>query len=141
MEWRTTSLLDLEKAIPDIANALGQRRKVALYGELGAGKTAFVQAFCQWLGTTERPDSPTFSLINEYTYCDAHGQVATVHHLDLYRIQNIEEALDLGIEELLDDPWYCFIEWPQIIEPLLPADSAKLHIRVISDQERHLILS
>lgn len=141
MEWHTSSLLDLEKAIPAIAEALGQRRKVALYGELGAGKTAFVQAFCQWLATEERPDSPTFSLVNDYTYRDTSGLPAIVHHLDLYRIQNAEEALDLGIEEMLHDPWYCFIEWPQVIEPLLPADTARLHIRVVSAQERHLILS
>lgn len=141
MEWHTSSLLDLKKAIPEIAEALGQRRKVALYGELGAGKTAFVQAFCQWLGTEERPDSPTFSLVNDYTYCDASGQRAVVHHLDLYRIQNTEEAFEVGIEEMLHDPWYCFIEWPQIIEPLLPPDTARLHLRVVSAQERHLILS
>ncbi len=100
-----------------------------------------MQAFCRWLGTTERPDSPTFSLINEYTYRDAYGQTAKVNHLDLYRLRNAEEAFDLGFGELLSEPGYCFIEWPQLVEPFLPADTAKLHFRVVSAYERHLILS
>jgi tRNA threonylcarbamoyladenosine biosynthesis protein TsaE len=141
VEWHTSSLLDLERIIPDIAAALGQRRKVALYGDLGAGKTAFVQAFCRWLGTEERPESPTFSLVNEYTYTDPNGRPAVVRHIDLYRIKNVEEALDLGIEDMLHDSEYCFIEWPQIIEALLPADTARLHIGVVSATKRHLILS
>lgn len=112
MEWRTSSLTELDKIIPEIAAALGQRRKVALYGDLGAGKTTFVKAFCRWLGTVEHASSPTFSLINDYAYSDNAASPAVVHHIDLYRVKTVEEALDLGVEEMLYDPWYCFIEWP-----------------------------
>ena len=140
MKWLISSLPELEAAIPHIAQHLGPRRKVALYGELGAGKTTFVQVFCRWLGTADRPDSPTFSLVNEYTYRDSDGQLAQVHHIDLYRVEHLTEALDLGIEEMLYDPWYCFIEWPQIIEPILPPEAARLYWTVVSPTERHLLL-
>lgn len=142
MEWRVSSLSELDVVVPQVAEALDERRKVALYGDMGVGKTTFVQAFCRWLGTVERPDSPTFSLVNDYAYTDANGRPAWVHHIDLYRIERIEEALDLGIEEMFYDPWYCFVEWPQIVEPILPVTAARLHLRFVGGaDERLLVLS
>jgi len=140
MELFISSQIALDAAMPALAAALGNRRKIALYGDLGAGKTTLVQAFCRWLGVEDTPTSPTFSLINEYTYRDAGGSPALVHHLDLYRLKNLEEALDIGIEEILHDPWYCFIEWPQVIEPLLPEDTAKIHLDILSETDRRLLL-
>jgi len=127
MEWITHSETALDSVARAVAARLGSRRKVALYGEPGAGKTAFVRAFCRHLGVQDRPSSPTFSLINVYRYLDA-GQEALVHHIDLYRLGRLEEALDIGLEDVLDDPWFCFIEWPELIEPLLPADTARLYV-------------
>ncbi len=141
MEWHVYTLSDLDIVIPHISTALGARRKVALYGELGTGKTTFVQAFCRWLGTAERPDSPTFSLVNDYTYTGPDGRLAWIHHIDLYRIERLEEAIDLGIEEMLYDPWYCFVEWPQIIEPILPPDAAKLYLSLAVPDGRRIVLS
>ena len=140
MEILINSLAELDDAIPQLADILGPRRKVALYGDLGAGKTTLVQAFCRWLGVEELATSPTFSLINEYGYSDAEGIPALVHHLDLYRLKSTREALDIGIEELLYDPWYCFIEWPQIIESLLPEDTAKIQLDILSASARRMLI-
>lgn len=140
MEILVHSLSDLNEAIPRLAEVLGTRRKAALYGDLGAGKTTLVQAFCRWLGVHDAATSPTFSLVNEYGYTDAEGQPAMVRHLDLYRLNAVQEALDIGIEELLYDPWYCFIEWPGIIEPLLPEDTAKIHLDILSETARRLLI-
>ena len=140
MEILVHNLAELEEAIPRIADALGQRRKVALYGGLGAGKTTLVQAFCRWLGVAETPTSPTFALVHEYGFQDAAGNPALVHHLDLYRLKSAQEALDIGVEELLDDPWYCFMEWPQVIEPLLPENVAKIQLDIWSETARRLLI-
>ncbi|MEQ1745880.1 MAG: tRNA (adenosine(37)-N6)-threonylcarbamoyltransferase complex ATPase subunit type 1 TsaE [Saprospiraceae bacterium] len=140
MELLIPSLPALDAAIPALAEALGDRRKVALYGGLGAGKTTLVQAFCRWLGVADTPTSPTFSLVNEYAYRNTAGQHMRLHHLDLYRLKNTEEALDIGIEEILYDRWYCFIEWPQVVEPLLPEDTVKIHLDIVGTTQRHLIL-
>jgi tRNA threonylcarbamoyladenosine biosynthesis protein TsaE len=130
----------LPEHMPALAAALGGRRKVALYGELGAGKTTLVNAFCRYLGVREDTASPTFALINEYGYSGPDGRPALVHHLDLYRLRSLAEALDIGVEDVLDDPWYCFIEWPQLIEPLLPPDVAKIHLEILGKTERRLLI-
>jgi len=140
MELLISSPSALDAAMPALDTALGSRRKIALYGDLGAGKTTLVQAFCRFLGVDDTPASPTFSLVNEYAYHDDAGNPALVHHLDLYRLKNLEEALDIGIEEILYTPWFCFIEWPQVIEPLLPDDTAKIHIDILSKTNRRLLL-
>lgn len=140
MEILIDNLAGLDAQVPVLADALGGRRKIALYGSLGSGKTTLVQAFCRWLGVDDNPTSPTFSLINEYGYRDAANQAALVHHLDLYRLNTVQEAFDIGIEEILDDPWYCFIEWPQLIEHILPADTAKIQLEILSETARRLLI-
>ncbi|MCB9314656.1 MAG: tRNA (adenosine(37)-N6)-threonylcarbamoyltransferase complex ATPase subunit type 1 TsaE [Lewinellaceae bacterium] len=140
LEILINNLAELDAQIPAIAEALAGRRKIALYGNLGSGKTTLVQAFCRWLGVEDSPTSPTFSLINEYGYRDATNQPALVHHLDLYRLNSTQEAFDIGIEEILDDPWYCFIEWPQLVEPMLPDDAAKIQLEILSETARRLLI-
>jgi tRNA threonylcarbamoyladenosine biosynthesis protein TsaE len=131
----------LDAVMRDVASALGDRRKIALYGEMGAGKTTFVKAFCRYLGVLTPTDSPTFSLINQYRYTDSTGKAAVVYHLDLYRLNTAEEAFDIGIEEVLYDENYCFIEWPQVAEALLPDTLAKIKIDItngnLSSTTRH----
>ena len=78
--------------------------------------------------------------MNEYGYLDADGSPALVHHLELYRLNFAQEALDTGIGELLYDPWYCFIEWPQLIEPYLPEDSAKIQLDILSETARRMLI-
>ncbi len=130
----------LPEVIGPLLEAFGNCRKIALYGDMGAGKTTLVKAIAAHLGVRENTASPTFSLVNQYSYTHADGTACLMHHLDLYRLRNIQEALDIGIEDLLDDPWYCFIEWPQVIEPLLPENTIHLTIEAASDQTRRIIL-
>ena len=132
-EWPT-------KGLPWLADVLGDRRKIALYGEMGAGKTTLVKAFCQYLGVRGNTASPTFSLINQYTYPLGNDGVALFHHLDLYRLHSAQEAFDIGIEDLLYDPWYCWIEWPQLIETLLPADAVKIQLEVVAPDVRRIVI-
>jgi len=115
---------------------MGDRRKVALYGQMGAGKTTFVRAICQVLGVVGNVSSPTFAIVNEYSLPEA-GDV--VYHLDLYRLQTLQEAIDIGVENYIEDACYCFIEWPELIEPLLPPDAFRIKLELVSDSQRKIL--
>ena len=136
MTFHVTTLSDFEAQVPEIIHHLQGAKKIALYGEMGAGKTTFVRMFSQYLGIEGHAASPTFSLVNQYKYQDSSGQIAYMHHLDLYRLRNVQEAFDIGIEDLLFDPWYCIIEWPQLIEPWLPTNTKRITIEVMEHSER-----
>lgn len=127
---------DLPALVPQLLAELNGRRKIALYGEMGAGKTTLVKAVCQHLGVRENTASPTFSLVNVYSYLQADGSEALFHHLDLYRLRSAAEAFDIGLEDLLYDPWYCVIEWPQLVEHLLPAETVRVEIEILSEKAR-----
>lgn len=94
-----------------------------LTGDLGAGKTTFVAEFCRQIEISDEPSSPTFSIVNEYR-----GPELLVFHIDCYRLEDIEEALAIGFEDYLERGDYCFIEWPQVIEPLLPSGVVHVHL-------------
>lgn len=132
-------LSELDQAVQSLLEYLGDRRKIAFTGEMGAGKTTLIQAFCRRLGVAEQATSPTFSLINEYTCLDASGSLQHVYHMDLYRLKRIEEALDLGIEEYLDSDDYCLIEWPELLKALLPEDTVWINVRIMSDSTRKVL--
>lgn len=108
------------------------RRIFAFYGEMGSGKTTFIKALCTEMGVTDTVTSPTFTLINEYR---RHGELP-VYHFDFYRIKNISEVLDFGIEEYFDSASPCLMEWPELIEPLLPPETLRLSITVRDDGSR-----
>jgi tRNA threonylcarbamoyladenosine biosynthesis protein TsaE len=131
MELRIKTLTDLKKSIPKVLEALGGRRKIALYGEMGAGKTTFTTALARYLGVKGTTASPTFSLVNEYPYPGG-----IVRHLDLYRLQTVQEAFDIGIEDFLYDAHYCIIEWPQLIEDYFPENAARIALVVQADGSR-----
>ena len=139
IEINTPSVSDLPKAAEWLLKQANGRKKIMLYGEMGAGKTTFVKAFCQHLGVEGLTSSPTFSLVNEYVYLEK-GIEKLIHHLDLYRLKDLHEALDIGIEDYLYDDDYCLIEWPQIIEPLLDVDVLKISFEISDNSTRKIVI-
>lgn len=115
---------------------MGNRTVVALHGEMGAGKTTFINALCRELGVESDPTaSPTFALVNEYR-SDTTAEL--IYHFDLYRLENLDEAIDMGIEDYLDCGALCLIEWPDVVDPMLPDDTIDLTITVNPDGSRTL---
>lgn len=113
--------------LPDLAQKIldecTDHRVFCLQGDLGAGKTTLVKAICLQLGAGDVVKSPTFALVNEYE-----GSEGSIYHFDFYRIKRIEEVFDLGFEEYVDSGDFCFIEWPEIAEPLLPDDTVAIRL-------------
>lgn len=130
-------LEDLSIAAKWLLTKTGSQRQMAFYGEMGAGKTTFIQAICRELGVVEDVTSPTFALVNEYSGYD--DQV--IYHFDFYRLNDPAEALDFGLEDYLSSDGYCLMEWPEKISPFLPEDICQIHLDVLSNQDRLLRLS
>lgn len=105
-------------------------------GEMAAGKTTFIKAFCETLGVEDVVSSPTFSIVNEYE-----SKTGLIYHFDFYRLKNLQEAYDIGYEEYFYGGEYCLIEWPSKIEELLPDQYVKVEITITGDQERNFIFS
>ncbi len=128
--------------LPELARQLldfaGPRRQWALYGDIGAGKTTLVQAIGANLGIEEPISSPTYGLVHEYNYSADNGW-QPFYHLDLYRLESIEEALAIGIEEYLESGHYCMIEWPELIEPLLAPDALRIRLEILPDSSRKIL--
>jgi tRNA threonylcarbamoyladenosine biosynthesis protein TsaE len=125
---------DLNKIAKRLISEFPGERVFAFYGKMGAGKTTFIQSVCKALGSEDTVTSPTFALINEYKT----GDRQSVFHFDFYRIKNMEEAFDLGYEDYLYSGSYCLIEWPELIEPLLPENIIKVKIEVAEDGSRNI---
>lgn len=132
-----------EAALPgaarEFAAIMGDNTVFAFYGDMGAGKTTFINALCRQLGVdTDDTASPTFALINEYR-SDTTAEL--IYHFDLYRLKNLEEAMDLGIEDYLDSGALCLIEWPGIVEDILPEDTVHVTVKVNDDQSRDIVIA
>jgi len=113
---RIKDISTLQEAAKQLMNRFPEDRIFAFYGAMGAGKTTFIKALCRQLGSADNVTSPTFALINEYST----GKGSVIYHFDFYRIKKLEEAFDLGYEDYIYSGNYCFIEWPEMIESLLP---------------------
>jgi tRNA threonylcarbamoyladenosine biosynthesis protein TsaE len=109
----------------------------AFYGAMGAGKTTFIKAVCETIGTSDIVSSPTFTLVNEYK--SLHG--GSIYHIDFYRIKKLEEVFDFGVEEYLSGDSYCFIEWPELAAEILPAGTENVKITASDDGTRTIEIS
>ena len=126
------SLENLKSFASNFLSGITHSKIFLLYGEMGAGKTTFIQYLLNSMGIEELEGSPTYSLINSYLSKE-YGQI---YHLDLFRLKSTEEAFDIGIEEIVDGNSYCFIEWPEKIEGLLDEDCVKLHFSIVYNHVR-----
>lgn len=135
MEWVSENTEDLDKIASEIIVAAHNHTVWCFYGQMGAGKTTLIKALCARLGVINTVQSPTFSIVNEYVT----DQKRIIYHFDCYRLKTPVEALDIGIEEYLDSGYLCFIEWPDIIDSLLPEPTFKISIVAQADQTRQII--
>lgn len=109
-------------------------RLFAFYGSMGSGKTTLIKAICEMLGAIDLVTSPTFTLVNEYATSD--GRL--IYHIDFYRIRKREEVFDFGIEEYFSSDSVCFMEWPELVEDILPAETVKIRLSAEEDESRIL---
>ncbi|HVN59208.1 MAG TPA: tRNA (adenosine(37)-N6)-threonylcarbamoyltransferase complex ATPase subunit type 1 TsaE [Bacteroidales bacterium] len=124
----------IRRAAERFLKEAGNSRIFAFYGRMGAGKTTVIKSICQSLSATDVVTSPTFTLVNEYR--TSRGE--PIYHIDFYRIKNPAEVFDLGIEEYFDSGYYCFMEWPELIEQYLPPETIRVRITVGGNEERIL---
>ena len=129
----TFTLAETQAAARQVLQAVGQLGVIAFHGAMGDGKTTFIRALCQGLGVQDVVTSPTFAIVNEYA--SARGPV---YHFDFYRLRQPQEALDIGLEEYLASGRPCLMEWPQVVEPLLPDDTTNVSISENPDGTRTL---
>ncbi len=127
----------LHFAAKQLLKYYGKSKIFAFYGSMGAGKTTFIKAICESLGAVDTVSSPTFTLVNEYM--TSGGEL--IFHIDFYRIKKQEEVYDFGIEEYLTGDSYCFMEWPEKVEEMLPPDTVKVRIKVSENEQRTLVIS
>ena len=136
-EIKIQSLEQIREAAHQFIGLMGDHTVFALYGKMGAGKTTFIKAVCEELGVTDMVTSPTFAIVNEYR-SDTTGEL--IYHFDFYRIKKLEEVYDMGYEDYFYCGAVCFIEWPELIEELLPGDTVKVTIEEQPDGERLLTM-
>lgn len=133
MNINITSLDNIHEAARQFIAAMGDNTVFAFYGKMGAGKTTFIKAVCEELGVTDPINSPTFAIVNEYR-SDTTGEL--IYHFDFYRIQKIEEVYDMGYEDYFYSGALCFIEWPELVEEVLPGDAVSVRIDEQEDSTR-----
>jgi tRNA threonylcarbamoyladenosine biosynthesis protein TsaE len=123
IEISIPSLDKIADAAQEFVAQMGNRRVFAFHGGMGAGKTTFIKAICQHLGVKDAVTSPTFAIVNEYG-----SDIGPIYHFDFYRIKNLGEVMDLGFEDYAYSGNLCLMEWPELIEELLPEDTTNVHI-------------
>ena len=136
MEIQIKSLDDIQQAARMFIDNMGESKVYAFYGKMGAGKTTFIKAICEQLGVNDVITSPTFAIVNEYE-----GDDKTIYHFDFYRIKKIEEVYDMGYEDYFYGNGLCFIEWPELIEELLPLDTTRVNIQENEDGGRTVTMA
>ena len=133
------SLEQLPAAADKVVETMGDATVYAFYGDMGAGKTTFINALSRRLGVEDDvTNSPSFAIINEYR-SDTTAEL--IYHFDLYRLEDIDEALEIGVEDYFDSGALCFLEWPERIADILPDDTVRVDIRVNDDNSRDIIIN
>ena len=125
MEIKINSLADINEAAKQFIENMGDGKVFAFYGKMGAGKTTFIKAICEELGVDDVITSPTFAIVNEYQSATTGD---SIYHFDFYRIKKLEEVYDMGYEDYFYSGSLCFLEWPELIDDLLPEDATKVTI-------------
>jgi tRNA threonylcarbamoyladenosine biosynthesis protein TsaE len=143
MEISINNLDNIREAAREFINHIGNHKVFAFYGKMGAGKTTFIKAVCEELGVEDVITSPTFAIINEYSIGNHKVQnsklkVQSIFHFDFYRIRKLEEVYDMGYEDYFYSGALCLIEWPELIEEVLPEDAVKITITVLPDDSRSI---
>jgi tRNA threonylcarbamoyladenosine biosynthesis protein TsaE len=137
MKIKINSLDKIDDAAMEFIRVMGNNTVFAFRGAMGAGKTTFIKAICETLGVDDVINSPTFAIVNEYR--SDSGEL--IYHFDFYRINKIEEVYDFGYEDYFYSGSLCFIEWPELVEPLLPKDTVNVSIIVEEDGSRTVTIS
>jgi tRNA threonylcarbamoyladenosine biosynthesis protein TsaE len=132
MEIKIQSLEEIHEAARTFIRKMGDNTVFAFYGKMGAGKTTFIKAVCECLGVEDVINSPTFAIVNEYR--SETGEL--IYHFDFYRIKKLEEVYDMGYEDYFYSGALCFIEWPGLIEEVLPGNAVKVEIEEAEDGSR-----
>ncbi|MEE3383818.1 MAG: tRNA (adenosine(37)-N6)-threonylcarbamoyltransferase complex ATPase subunit type 1 TsaE [Prevotella sp.] len=132
MEIRIKDINQIRSAARQFIDSMPAGKVFAFYGKMGAGKTTFIKAICEEMGVDDVITSPTFAIVNEYETAEAE----TIYHFDFYRIKKLDEVYDMGYEEYFYSGNLCFIEWPELIEDLLPDDATKVTIQEAEDGSR-----
>lgn len=135
MKISINSLADITAAAKQFIADMGESTVFAFYGKMGAGKTTFIKAVCECLGVDDVITSPTFAIVNEYQSSVTGGNI---YHFDFYRIKKLDEVYDMGYEDYFDSGSPCFLEWPELIEDLLPEDARRVTITANEDGSRTL---
>jgi len=136
MQINIQDLEHINQAAKEFINEMGDHTVFAFYGKMGAGKTTFVKAICEALGVNDVITSPTFAIVNEYE-----APERTIYHFDFYRIKKLEEVYDMGYEDYFYSGNLCFIEWPELIEEVLPTDAVRITISENADGSRTVTAS
>ena len=136
MQW-TYALHKIQKTATEFWNAVNNATVLGFYGSMGSGKTTFIHALCDVKNVKDAVGSPTFSIINEYEF-DDNGRVGKIYHIDLYRLKDIEEARQAGVEDCFYSGNICLVEWPEKAGSLLPDDSMHVQIEVIDAETRRI---
>lgn len=134
---QVNSLDELPKAAEQFISQFSNERLFAFYGKMGAGKTTFIKALCRAMGSTDNITSPTFALVNEYDT----KLPQKIYHFDFYRLKDMTEAMDLGFDDYVESGNFCFMEWPERIERLLPDHLVEVHIEETSPTSRTISAS
>lgn len=133
MKITIKSLADMSVAAKEFVSRIGDGTVFAFYGKMGAGKTTFIKAVCRELGVEDVITSPTFAIVNEYR---SEKNNEPIYHFDFYRIKKLEEVYDMGYEDYFYSGALCFLEWPELIEEILPAGTTKVTITESADGSR-----